>query len=128
MQYPSFLKYTFLIHIIIALVYGIMFLFLPMVYIDLVVWPFADLAAARMIGALFLGYGIAAFFGYKAETWEKVEILVLANLVWIILALFGLIWSVVENPVYPVIAYWLNVAISALLLILYLYSYYLARQ
>ncbi|MFX0108666.1 MAG: hypothetical protein ACFE7R_10300 [Candidatus Hodarchaeota archaeon] len=127
MQYPNILRYTFLIHIIIAFVFAVMFFLIPTVYIDLVVWPFADLAAARRIGALFFGLGIAAILGYRAKTWEQVEIVVYLNITWTIFGIIGLVWSFIENSAYPMMAYWLNVAISALLFLLYLVSYLQAR-
>ncbi len=81
-EIPIILKYTFLLHFIACMIFGLVFFLSPEIYVDIVAWLFLDPFAGRVMGSLFLGFGVAAFLGYNASTWEEVRILVFADIVW----------------------------------------------
>ena len=64
---------------------------------------------------------------YRVNSWEKVEILVVIEIIWLILGSVGLLWAMFENLTIP-IAGRVNLAIMVMLLIFFAYAYYDIRE
>jgi hypothetical protein len=125
MEISKFLKISFLIDGLVAVVYGLIMLLIPDMHADFFVFPYEEFAD-RFIGALFIGFGVGNLLAYRASSWEKVEFVVIMNLTFLILGLIVELYSI-AIAILPVGAY-AQVGLTAFLLILFLYAYYEAKM
>lgn len=128
MEIPTVLKYTFILHFIVCMIYGFLFFLSPEFYVDLTGWPFLDPVAGRVLGSTFIGIGLAALLGYRAATWEEVKIIVLADITWGVLGTISVIWMMIVHATIPAVAGWMNTGIMGIFSLLYLYSYYVTTR
>ena len=128
MDIPNVLKYTFLLHFIVCMIFGFLFFLSPEFYVDATGWPFLDPAAGRIMGSTFIGFGVAALFGYRAATWEEVKIIVLADITWGIFGTISMVWMMLVHATIPALAGWFNAVLIGVLTLLFLYSYYAATR
>jgi uncharacterized protein YjeT (DUF2065 family) len=96
-QISQGLKITFLIHFILAVIFGLIYLIIPQVWGKLINWSVQEPVMYRLIGAALLGYAASSWLAYKQTAWERVQIVVQMEIVWTILAtlvtIFGLIFA-----------------------------------
>jgi len=111
------LKITFLAHAICALAFGLVYLFIPDIWGDLVSWPAPETAPYRLIGAAMLALGASSVLGYRETDWEKVIIIVRTEIVWTALATLVLLWALIFDGA-PAIA-WLYVVLMAVWTVLF---------
>ena len=128
MTIPNVLKYTFLLHFIACMVFGVIFFLSPEFYVDMTSWPFLDPAAGRVMGSAFLGFGVAALFGYRAASWEEVKILSIGDIVLSLCGAIAMSWMMLAHPTIPALAGWFNAALMGFFFVLFLYSYYEATR
>ena len=121
MEISKFLKVSFLIDGLVAIVYGLVMLLIPDIHASMFTFPFEEFAD-RYIGSLFLGYGIGNLLAYRASSWENVELVVLMNLTFLVIGLFVILYSI-AIAVLSVAAY-MQVGLTLFLMFLFLYSYY----
>ncbi len=126
MEIPSILKYIFLLHFIVAMIFGVWFFLGVEIYGDLVGWPWMDPVSGRIMGSMLIGYGVASILGYRATSYEEVKILVIAEIVWCLFALISQLWMIIVYPTIP-LAGWLNVALFGIFFVLFLYVYYTTK-
>jgi len=124
MEISKFLKISFLIDGLVAVIYGLVMLLIPQMHADFFVFPYEEFAD-RYIGALFLGFGVGNLFAYRASSWENVEFVVLMNITFLLIGTLIILYSIAV-AVLPVMAY-MQVGLSLFLLFLFLYSYYEAK-
>jgi hypothetical protein len=91
-QIQSGLKTTFLVHIIVGAIFGLINLLVPEA------WSLGGVlvkepAMYRLVGAAILGYAASSWWAYKETAWEKVKIVVQMEIVWTILATLALLWG-----------------------------------
>ena len=88
-------KYIFLGHFIIAIIMGVPLLLFPIWFAEIVNWPSEELYFTRLTGALMVGLGVASILAFRETEWERVKIVVQAEIVWLILGvgvnIYGLI-------------------------------------
>lgn len=113
----SGLKYTFLGHAIIATFFGLVYLFIPETWNDLIKWPMEEIDAYRLLGAALLGYGTSSWLAYRATTKEAVVILVRMELVWTALGAIVMLFGVLSDRL-PTFA-WVNIIIFAAFAVLF---------
>ena len=116
-------KYVFLLHFITTLIFGVWFFLSPESWVALTGWP---AHRDRLLGAVLISMAVVSFMGYRATSWEQVELYVTMELVWNLLGTISLIWSYATMTL-P-IAGWLNTGLLALFFILFGYVYYQAKQ
>ncbi len=121
MEISKFLRMSFLIDGLVAIVYGLVMLLIPDIHASMFTFPYEEFAD-RYIGALFLGYGIGNLLAYRASSWETVELVVLMNLTFLVIGLFVILYSIAV-AILSVAAY-MQVGLTLFLLFLFLYSYY----
>jgi hypothetical protein len=105
------LKYTFLVHFVVALIFGLGFLLIPEAFGQLFNWPVLDPPTYRLLGAAILGYATSSILAYRETAWDKVIIVVRMEIIWAGLATLVLLWGVIFAD-QPAIG-WLFAAIFA---------------
>jgi len=110
-QVRSGLKWTFLLHFIVALFFGLILLFVPEWWGNLTNWPVGDVAMYRLVGAAMLGYGTSSILAYRETNWEKVILVVRMEIVWTGLATLVFLWALLFADA-PAIG-WLYAALMA---------------
>ncbi|MHA2008372.1 MAG: hypothetical protein ACXABO_03985 [Promethearchaeota archaeon] len=98
------LKVVLLIHFVLGIILGIIFLFFPEAYCDLLGVAMTDHGALRLIGAASLALGGGSFLAFRSKDWEKTKLLVQLDLIWLISASVGIMWWLLEGG--PVAAWW----------------------
>jgi hypothetical protein len=125
MEISKFLKYSFLIDGLVALIYGLVMLLIPEIHANAFGFPYEEFAD-RFIGALFLGFAIGNILAYRASSWENVEFVVYMNITFLILGLFVELYSIAVT-ILPMVAF-AQVVLTVFLLILFIYAYYEAKM
>ena len=112
-QIPRGLRITFLVHVIVAGIFGLVFLLIPDVYANLTGLLVQDwgMSIGRMLGATQLGFSVSSWLAYKETLWEKVKIVVQMEVVWSILGTLASAYGVIFGG-FPFV-YWTNVVIMA---------------
>ena len=123
-EIPSIAKYVFLLHFIIALVFGAFWFLLPEYWSTLTGWP-VEYASGRIVGVAALMMAIGSFLAYQKTSWEQIEIYVVMELVYNILGAIGMVWAIFTVAL-PVIA-WAFVGLLAMFSVLFLYVYFTAK-
>lgn len=123
-EYSKVLKYTFLIHFVVAVAFGLGYFFIPDVIMDITEWPMADLYVVRMLGAAFIAIGCTSILSFLESSWEKVKITVQLELVWLVFGVLGAFWTLLGSVEYPIFAL-LGPLILLAFLVGFGYSYYL---
>jgi len=121
MEISKFLRMSFLIDGLVAIVYGLIMLLIPDIHANMFGFPYEEFAD-RFTGSLFLGYGVGNLLAYRASSWENVEFVVLMNLTFLAIGLLVMLYSIAMALI-PVAGY-MQVGLILFLLFLFLYSYY----
>ena len=124
MEISKFLRMSFLIDGLVAIVYGLVMLLIPDIHANMFGFPYEEFAD-RFTGSLFLGYGVGNLLAYRASSWENVEFVVLMNLTFLAIGLLVMLYSIAMALI-PVAGY-MQVGLILFLLFLFLYSYYEVR-
>ncbi|MGY5874075.1 MAG: hypothetical protein RTV72_17635 [Candidatus Thorarchaeota archaeon] len=125
MEISKFLKMSFLIDALVAIVYGLVMLLIPDIHASFFEFPYEEFAD-RYIGALFLGFGVGNLLAYRATSWENVEFVVLMNISFLAIGIGVILYSMLMT-ILPLIAF-MQVGLSSFLLFLFLYAYYEAKM
>ena len=91
------LRYILLVHFILGIIIGIIFLFFPEQYCLLFGIEISDHGMYRLIGAASLALGFSSYLAYKKNDWEIVKLFVQMELVWLVGANIGMIWWLATN-------------------------------
>jgi hypothetical protein len=113
------LKYTFLVHAIVAVIIGLGLVLVAQWFLDLVNWTPSDPTMARAYGAALLAIGVSSWLGYMATEWKQVRIVVRMENVLTIVGFLESLYSVLfaDGPAFV----WSNVAITGIFGILFIY-------
>jgi hypothetical protein len=111
------LRITFLGHAICALVFGLIYLFIPDIWGDLVNWPATETAPYRLIGAAMLAFGASSVLAYREIDWDKVILIVRTEIVWTGLGTLVLLWAIIFDGA-PAIG-WLYVVLMGIWTVLF---------
>jgi hypothetical protein len=109
------LKYTFLAHFIVGLIFGLVYLLIPQTYETMFKWPVADPLAYRLLGAALLGFATSSILAYRETAWEKVIIVVRMEIVWLALAVLVMLYAMLVAGM-PAVG-WLNTGLLAAFLV-----------
>jgi hypothetical protein len=115
------LKSTFLIHAIVALVFGIVLYLQPKLWATLVQWIPFDGNMTRIYGAALLALAVSSWLGYRATRWEEVRILVLMEIALTALSTVGGLWALLFRNA-PAFA-WVSVVIWVAFAVAWMYFY-----
>jgi Ca2+/Na+ antiporter len=118
-------KYVFLLHFIIALVFGAFWFLLPEYWSTITGWP-TEYASGRIVGMATLMMGIGSFFAYRKTAWDQVEIYVIMELVFNILGAIGMVWNMLVMTL-PIVG-WALAGLLGLFAVLFLYVFFTAKS
>jgi len=117
----SGLKTLFLVHFVVGLMFGLPLLLIPGIYMAWFGMFVPDVEPYRMVGAAILAFTASSWFCYLAAEWDKVKIVVQAEIVWTVLAtlvlLYGLLFARLPT------AEWINAIIMAGFAVAFIYFY-----
>jgi hypothetical protein len=75
----SGLKYTFLVHIILGLLFGLVYLFVPSVWLNMAGIQITDDLPYRTIGSAILAFTASSWWCYRTAVVARVKIVVLTE-------------------------------------------------
>lgn len=110
-QLSQGLKTTFLVHFIVALLFGLGFLLLPVAVGSFFGLNVQEPEIYRLLGGAMLGFGVSSWLSYQATDWESVRIVVGMELVWTILGTLVMLYALLFAG-FPALG-WLNALIFA---------------
>ena len=113
------LKVTFLIHAVVALIFGLLLLVIPGRFLLLLRWWPIDTITSRVFGAALLGLAWSSFRGWQATERVQVAILIELEAVFTVLACVGLLRHLLAAH-YP-IQIWLLFALFLVFAIAWIY-------
>lgn len=93
-QISKGLKYTFLAHGILGLIFGLGDLLFPNLLESIYGSPVLDPGLYRVLGAAILAFTASSWLAYMETAWERVKIVVQMEMVWTILATLVILWVV----------------------------------
>ncbi len=124
---PSGLKALFVVHIVVGLVFGLLFLVIPEIWGNLIGWTAQDPVIFRFLGAAVLALTASSWFVLKEKLWENVKPIVQMEMVWAILgALVALYGFFVAGA--PALGSWLYFIVLAGLAAAFSYFYFEAQK
>jgi len=121
---PYGLKMTFLVHMFVAGIVGVIFLLIPETYGSMSGFPVnipAVVSVERFIGAAFLAFATSSWFAYKEAMWDRVKIVVQMEIVMTILGALAMVWGLLSGG-FPVVD-WMFVAILVVFAIAFITFY-----
>ena len=101
------LKYVLLIHFVLGIIIGVIFLFFPEEYCNLFGIVITDHGVYRLIGAASLAFGFSSYLAYRNNTWDTVKLFIQMDLIWLIGANIGMLWWLLTGG--PVMSWLLEV-------------------
>jgi hypothetical protein len=122
----NMLRYTFLLHAVVALIFGFLMLFIPGRLLGFFDWAPIDPLISRLLGAALIGWGWSSIRGYMAKSWSQVSIVVQAEAVFCTLAAIGLLRHllIANYPWYV----WMTFGFFLLFAILWIAAYFTNRD
>ena len=125
-EYGQLLRITFIIHVIIGLVFGIGFLLVPELLLPMFELTFTD-PTVRTFGAMIIALTIGSILSLMAKEWEQVKIVVEIELVFTLLGPIAMIYHMFVPPI-PGVMMWGPIAILLVTWMLFLISYLQERK
>jgi hypothetical protein len=120
-QIPGGLKITFLVHLIVAGVFGVGFLLIPEILTDMLGARTVEPSTFRLVGAALLAFGVSSWLAYRQPIWDKVKIVVQIEIVWTVLGVLATMWGLMFEGL-PA-ADWMNVLILGAFALAFIYFY-----
>ncbi len=120
-EYGQLLRITFVIHIIIGLVFGIGYLLVPDLLYPMFGMTFAD-PSARAFGAMIIALTVGSILALMTKEWDRVRILVEVELIFTLLGPIVMMYHMFVPPT-PGVMMWVPIAILLLTWVLFLISY-----
>jgi hypothetical protein len=118
----SGLKTLFLVHFAFGLVFGLIYLFIPGMFMSWFGMPVQDEFPYRIIGSAILALTASSWYCYQVAEWERVKIVVLAEIAWtvlnVIVGLYGVIFAGLPA------GEWTNIIIMAGFAAAFIYFYF----
>jgi amino acid transporter len=120
-QIPYGLKITFLVHVIVAGIFGLVFLLIPEMFGGMMGAPIKEPSTFRLVGAALIAFAASSWFAYRETVWERVKIVVQMEIVWTILGVLATLWGLMFEGL-PT-ADWMNVLILGAFAVAFIFFY-----
>lgn len=85
------LRNTFLVHAVVAVLFGLPLLIAPGRFLDVFGWAPIDPIMSRLVGAALLALGWGSFRGWRAATRSDVEILLQVEVIFTVLSVLAIL-------------------------------------
>ena len=92
------IKIVLTINVIVALIYGFMYMIIPDITNKLTDGPYFNPHFYQLFGATCFALAIIALLGVKRGEWEDIKIIVELAILWLILVLIANLWSFAYMP------------------------------
>ena len=93
-------RVTFLVHAIVALIFGLPLLVMPGRVLDVLDWSPIDPILTRLLGAALLALAWSSFRGWRSESWSEVATIVEMEIVFTVLSVIAIVRHLVVSS-YP---------------------------
>ena len=113
------LKYTFLIHAVVALVFGAPLLIMPGQFLTWFGWVPVDPILSRVLGAALLALAWSSYRGWRAKERAQVSVLLEMEAAFTVLGAIGVLRTLLTGPYLWYV--WLLFVILALFALAWLY-------
>ena len=115
------LKITFIVHALVALVFGIVLFFVPNVFNTTFDWSPFDPTIARLYGAVLLAISLSSWLGYRATRWEEVRIVVSMEIALAVLGALAGLYEVLlaDGPTFT----WVPIVVFVVFGVAWIYFY-----
>jgi hypothetical protein len=120
-QIPKRLKVTFLVHMILAVIFGAGFLLVPEMVTGMLGARAMEPSTFRLVGAAMLAFGASSWLAYRQTLWDRVKIVVQIEIVWTVLGVLATLWGLMFEGL-PA-ADWMNVFILGAFALAFTYFY-----
>jgi hypothetical protein len=120
-QIPYGLKITFLVHFVVALVFGLVFLLIPEMFGGMMGASIKEPSTFRLLGAALVAFAASSWFAYKESMWERVKIVVQMDIVGAILGVLAMLYGLIFEGL-PA-GDWMNVVIYGAFAVAYTFFY-----
>lgn len=87
------LRITFLVHVVFAGIFGLVFLLIPDTFASAAGATVEEPYMWRLVGTALLAFAASSVFAYREKVWEKVKIVVQMEIVWCILGTLATLWG-----------------------------------
>jgi hypothetical protein len=118
---PYGLKITFVVHFVLAVVFGLVFLLIPEMFGGMMGAPIKEPSTFRLVGAALIAFGASSWFAYRETVWERVKIVVQMEIVWTILGVLATLYGLIFEGL-PV-GDWMNVVILGAFAVAFIFFY-----
>jgi hypothetical protein len=89
------LKITFLVHFVMAAVFGLVFLLIPEMFGGMMGTVIREPSTFRLVGAALIAFAASSRFAYREAVWERVKIVVQMEIVWTVLGVLATLYGLV---------------------------------
>jgi hypothetical protein len=120
-QIPYGLKITFLVHFVVAVVFGAGFLLIPDMLTGMLGARTVEPSTFRLVGAAMLAFAASSWLAYRQPVWEKVKIVVQIEIVWTVLGVLATLYGLIFEGL-PA-ADWMNVVILGAFAVAFIFFY-----
>jgi hypothetical protein len=89
------LKWTFFVHFLVTLFFGVCFTMLVDFYLEIIGWPviYFDPITLQLFGFTFYAFSLSSFIAWKETEWEKVKTIVIMEIAWFMGGVYVMFWS-----------------------------------
>jgi hypothetical protein len=120
-QIPYGLKITFLVHFVVAVVFGGGFLLIPEMLTGMLGARTMEPSTFRLVGAAMLAFAASSWLAYRQPVWEKVKIVVQIEIIWTLLGVLATLYGLIFEGL-PA-ADWMNVVILGAFAVAFIFFY-----
>ena len=120
-QIPYALKITFLVHFVVAVVFGLVFLLVPEMFGGMMGAPIKEPSTFRLVGAALMAFAASSWFAYRETVWDRVKIVVQMEIVWTILGVLAMLYGLIFEGL-PA-GDWMNVVILGAFAVAFIFFY-----
>jgi hypothetical protein len=119
-------KIVFLLQAVIGMIFGLSFLFAADTMFTIYEWPYYAPIFSRLTGMDFIGISILSILSSRSNEWEKVQNVVIVNIIWA--SLNGVVLIILHFVFLLPIMNWSNVFFYLLFAVLYCYVFIKQRK
>jgi len=124
-ELSKFFKIVLIIDILAALIYGILYLFIPEIYAGLIDSPAFDIHFWRLWGVTCTTLGVVGIIGFIRNEWTTLKVIIEFVVLWLILTniINFISFATIARSPTNLASEWTDVIIILILIVLNFYAY-----